>query len=561
MSKKKLIIAIYVVFALLLCGFVGIAAADEGLAAQYAPVLYFEKGEECYPVNVSYLLDSGNSVLKNITIDEGNIVTYLDNIHGTVTDNGIIEDYKQKESLLGYTVYYNEFTEAGTTIIQYWMFYAFNKGEENQHESDWEMVQVVIPSGGDKSVGYSQHYSGQSAKWSQVEKTGDHIKVYVARGSHANYLRSYSGKLGIANDIVGDNGKVLGSDDYNLVELNSQDWLNKDILWGEVNSAEDFVLGRAGPQGPKFRQDMSGNLMWEGSSWGSGLLPANDMLFQLEWLLYNFITIIILITLLTLAIMGVRIYLRNKKYGLGPRIVSMFYIDGFNLKSVGNILCFVGIIIGILGLINTWYVVSADINVAGFQTTGTTDVISIHGLNGVQVTMPGLDGPVPMGSAVVPFGLVLLLGMFLMIPATIGVHRSRKLGMKYLFRGIRFVIAIIILLGAIVAIGFMIPGGSSGFGGGNYVSDLLKSISSSPMAGEYSFTINEANVTGDVTAKWGLGPGAVLLLISGIIFIVAGVLEIVANKVFFETKIPAEKPKRVKKKPPVEQLPSETKKE
>jgi hypothetical protein len=175
--------------------------------------------------------------------------------------------------------------------------------------------------------------------------------------------------------------------------------------------------------------------------------------------------------------------------------------------------------------------------------------------------MPGLDGPVPMGSAVVPFGLVLLLGMFLMIPATMGVHRSRKLGMKYLFRGIRFVIAIIILLGAIIAIGFMIPGGSSGFGGGNYVSDLLKSISSSPMAGEYSFTINEANVTGDVTAKWGLGLGAVLLLISGIIFIVAGVLEIVANKVFFETKIPAEKPKRVKKKPPVEQPPSETKKE
>ncbi len=560
MIKNKSIMAICVVFALLVCGFVSIAAAGDGLAEQYAPVLYFEKDEECYPVNVSYLLDDGNSELKTITI-EGNVVSYYDNIHGTVTDDGIIDDYKQKESSLGYTVYYHESTEAGVTVIQYWMFYAFNKGEENQHESDWEMVQITIPSGGDKSVGYSQHYSGQSATWGQVEKTGDHFKVYVARGSHANYLRPYSGKLGIANDIVADNGKVLNPDQYTLVELSSQEWLSFAGLWGEVNSVEDFVLGRAGPNGPQFRQDMSGNLMWSGSAWGSGLLPANDMLFNLEWFLYNFIMIVILITLLTLAVMGVRIYLRKKKYGLGPRIVSMFYIDGFNLKSIGNILCFVGIIIGIIGLFSTWYVVSADINVAGFETTGATDVISVHGWNGVQVTMPGLEtGPVPMGSATVPFGLVLLLGLFLMIPATIGVHRSRKLGMKYLFRGIRFVIAIVILIVAIMAIGFVIPSGSSGLGG-DYVSGLLKSMSSSPMGGEYSFTITEANIAGDVNMKWGLGMGAMLILVSGIIFIVSGALEIAANKVFFETKIPVEKQKRVKKKPPVEQQPSETKKE
>jgi len=560
MIKKKMIMAIFVVFVLLLCGFVGIAAAEDGLAEQYAPVLYFEKDESCYPVDVSYLLDSGNSVLKNTTI-EGNVVSYYDNVHGTVADNGIIDDYKQKESLLGYTVYYHESTESGATVIQYWMFYAFNKGEENQHEGDWEMVQVVISPGGDKSVGYSQHYSGQSATWGQVEKSGDHFKVYVARGSHANYLRSYSGKLGIANDIVADNGKVLNPDQYTLVELSSQDWLNFDGLWGEVSGVEDFILGRAGPQGPMYRQNMGGNLMWEGSSWGSDLLPANDALFNLEWLIYNIIMIIILITLLTLAVMGARIYLRNKKYGLGPRIVSMFYIDGFNLKSIGNILCFVGIIIGIIGLFNTWYVVSADINVADFQTDGAVDVISVHGWNGVQVTMPGLEtGPVPMGSASVPFGLVLLIGMFLMIPATIGVHRSKKLGMKYLFRGIRFIIAIVILIVAIMAIGLMIPSGSSGFGG-DYVSDFLKSMSSSPIAGEYSFTINEANVAGDVTMNWGLGLGAILLLFSGIIFIVAGALEIVDNKVFFETKIPVEKQKRVKKKPPVEKTSSETKKD
>ena len=77
-----------------LCGFVSIAAAEDGLAEQYAPVLYFEKDESCYPVDVSYLLDNGNSELKTITI-EGNVISYYDNVHGTVNDNGVIDDYKQ----------------------------------------------------------------------------------------------------------------------------------------------------------------------------------------------------------------------------------------------------------------------------------------------------------------------------------------------------------------------------------------------------------------------------------------------------------------------------------
>ena len=56
---------------------------------------------------------------------------------------------------------------------------------------------------------FSQHYAGQTATWNQVEKDGNHVKVYVARGSHANYIKPYSGKIGLASDNVGDNGKIL----------------------------------------------------------------------------------------------------------------------------------------------------------------------------------------------------------------------------------------------------------------------------------------------------------------------------------------------------------------
>ena len=294
------------------------------------------------------------------------------------------------------------------------MFYAFNKGELNQHEGDWEMVQVVIPSSGSKWVAYSQHHSGQWAEWDQVELDGDHIKVYVARGAHANYLRYYSGKLGIASDIVGDNGIIFKRSDYTLVDLDDQDWLDFAGNWGEVGegsaeeAASSSILGRAGPPGPKYREE---GKMWDDPvAWGKSLPQANDMMFMAEWFLYNFITIFIVLTVITLALMGFFIYRRHKKYGLGPRIVSMLYIDGLNLKSIGNILCIVGIIIAIFGLFNTWYEVSYDFSGSGVQsleTSGWQNLMKIDGLDGIQLTVPGENGPAPVGTFILPFSLLL----------------------------------------------------------------------------------------------------------------------------------------------------------
>jgi len=520
----------------------------------YAPILYFEKNECCYPVDVSYLLGESPldavSKLKTINI-EGNTVYYIDNPAGTVNDNGVIDDYKSKMSQYGYTVYYIVNTSvSGYTFIQYWMFYAFNDGEHNRHEGDWEMVEVVIPDSGEKWVGYSQHYSGQKATWDLVEKQGDHIKVYVARGSHANYLRSYSGKLGIASDIVADNGKILFPDDYKLVKLSDQIWLNYNFLWGEVSSAEDIIMGNAGPQGPKYRQDMNGNLMWDGITWGNSLLPANEILFIFEWFLYNFVTIFVALTVVSLGVILYRIYRRHKKYGLGPRVVSMFYIDGFNLKSIGNILCFVGIIVAIVGLFNQWYVVSADINVPDILTTGRFDLLTIDGLNGVQITIPSSSGLTPMGTMFFPFSLIILIGFVFMILGTVGLHLSRKLGKKYLYRGIKLIVVIIVLILAIMAIGFITGLIGDTSNGSNYIFDLLNALSSNPFGGTYAFSVSEGGISGQINVDWNLGFGAILILLSGFILVIAGVLEIVANKTFFEPKQLDDKSRKPGYEPP-----------
>jgi len=564
------VVLVLFLFMTIFCLF-GISASAFS-AEDYAPVLYFESQETCYPVDVSYHID--NSYLKALGeqysgfsykasdldfsmlppgITEDVIqYTYLDNILGSVDDDNIIEDYQSKEASLGYKVYYRTFTDRGNQIIQYWMFYAFNDGELNKHEGDWEMVQVIVPSdGSEKSVAYSQHHSGQTASWNQVEKNGNNIKVYVARGSHANYLRSYSGKLGIGmgSDYVGCNGKILKFGDYELEELSSQGWLNYSGHWGEINSVEDIALGKAGPFGPKYRES---GAMWANSfSWGG----ASDQVFMIEWFLYHFVQIFILITAIILAVIFVRIYLRHKKHGLGPRIVSMLYIDGFNIKTIGNILCFIGIAVAIIGLFYSWYSVSADIAVQDYGTGGMMDLIVLDGLKGLQITMPGSSGATPVAAIVIPFSLVLGMGIVLTILASIGISRSRKLGWKYVFRGIKLFLPIIILLIVLMALGSLIP--SSSVPGGenvdasNYITDIFASISSTPWGGEKTVTLAVTeDITGYININWGLGLGAYMLLFGGIIILISGILEVVTNKVFFE---PRNKPLVKKNKLPKKQ--------
>lgn len=572
MKYKIVFIMAVFVSSLLFGSFVENAeAADEDIAQQYAPIFYFEKDETCFPVDVSYHIENSYLYLvgdvnpneteptaESISVKMGDGY-YLDNQIGSVDDDNIINDYQSKMNTLGYTVYARVIPNGGTTIIQYWMFYAFNKGTQNQHEGDWEMVQVVLTAGTPTHVMYSQHHGGQKATWDQVEKNGDHINVYVSRGSHANYLRSYSGVVGVANDIVGDNGEIITSTNYNLVMLENQPWLDFAGRWGEYGTAEEkaaeaSLLGQAGPNGPKFRE---GQDMWDYPlDWGNSLIQADNNLFLLELILYNFVTIFIILTIVSLIILLFRIYRRHKKTGLGPRIISMLYIDGFNAKSIGNILCIVGIIIAIFSLINPWYEISTDIGISGYETHGMANMMTIDGINGIQIQVPGLTGPIPMGSIMIPFSLLIALGLVFLIIASIGIAHSKKLGQKYMFRGVKLLVPVVLIVIIIMALG-AIPFESFADTGDASVDigEVIGAISSSPSGGQKIVSIPD--IEGQIELQWGFGLGGILLLVSGIILIISGFLEIIANTSFFKSKIieeprkenqdksekPAEKPK------------------
>jgi hypothetical protein len=545
---------------------VGIASAqDQELATRYAPILYFEHNEKCYPVDVSYalnnsfLMEIGNpepvstTPTKELLANYASEKYYLDNQQGTVAvdDNGIEDDYQSEMAQLGYKVYAH--VDTSNHAIQYWFFYAFNGGNLNRHEGDWEMVQVVLSNGAPVQVMYSQHESGVSARWEQVDKEGDHVKVYVARGSHANYIKSYSGKIGLASDDVGDNGRIikpmgLDSNGYAIELLATQPWLSFGGHWGwagtdEAQASEAAALGEVGPQGPMFRE---GGTMWQPLSWGSNLQVASDPMFIVEWLVYNFLLLLIIITVLCLLLLVFFIYRRHKKYGLGPRIFSMLYIDGGNIKSVGNILCIIAMIVAVLGLMYPWYIVSANVSVPSYTETGTFNVLYVDGLSGVQIQLPDRSGPVPLGTFIMPFSVLIGISLVFTVLSTVGVATSKKLGKNYLFYAVRFFLPFILILIMVLLLAWFVPQVAPASIKGNAdVAGAMNRVSQAPFSGQYNLPVTGVSGGGTVMLSWGFGFGTYLLLIAGILMAMAGIIEITAQATFFQRKEPGPPLKKV----------------
>jgi hypothetical protein len=553
MNKKIVMITLVIGLIIIGTGYTGIGSAvTDQDPYRYAPILYFVNEEKCYPVNVSYAFEnsylyevgnptpistSPNATLLSSYSNSDNF--YLDNQRGTVAvgDNGIENDYQSKMDKFGYNVYAH--VDSINNAIQYWFFYAFNGGDVNRHEGDWEMIQVVLSGEQPVEVMFSQHDAGQTASWSQVEKDGEHVKVYVAKGSHANYIKPYSGKVGLASDTVADNGKILHVlTDYRIEILDNEPWLNFAGHWGwygatESEATEAAILGEAGPNGPMFREDRT---MWQPLVWAGGLQPANNYLFILEWIVYNFLWLFIIFTLVSLLLLAFFIYHRHKKHGLGPRRFSLFYIDGMNAKSIGNILCIIGIIIAILGLLYPWYTVTANVSIPQYKETGSFNALSVDGLNGIQVRLPDRSGPVPLGTFALPFYVLIGIGLVFLVLATIGISTSKKLGKKYLTRGLRLVVYFILILVLVMAIGYIVKmAAPAKIQGKPDIFNSVNAISAAPFGGRYSAPITDVS-GGSVFLQWGFGIGAYLLLFAGIILLIAGLLEILAHDQFYEEK-------------------------
>lgn len=102
------------------------------------------------------------------------------------------ESYEpEKQARFGRVGYRRQVEGGGLTWVQYWLWYLHNPKVilvTGDHEGDWEFVQVGYA--GDKPVCMtaSQHHSGGSRMWWDVERRAGRPVVYVAVDSHANYF-------------------------------------------------------------------------------------------------------------------------------------------------------------------------------------------------------------------------------------------------------------------------------------------------------------------------------------------------------------------------------------
>jgi hypothetical protein len=517
----------------------GISDATElDLAVRYLPNLQFKTGEEFFPVEISYHIN--NSVLK---LRSGEAVTTVDQ-HPTIASistkqsycflankfgdlSAIAADYETRRPTLGYTVYCRVTKDSTSTVVQYWFFYAYNNAPLNDHEGDWEMMELVLDTAQNPTwVAYSQHLKGQRASWGDVEKIDStHPVVYVARGSHANYFRPYQGRLGLENDEVGADGLNLKPVDLNPILLgemgpglhdSSQGWLTFGGRWGNWANLADSEVGFAGPFGPGQGYNSA---KWNNPiSWGQGVSEANSTLFAFSWIAVNFILIFIVITIL-LSIWKIWKIVKLKKTG-GLRLPALLKTKA----SIGVVLGVIALGLTFAGMLLPWYMVKANVQTSLISTHGEAELLVMDGQRGLIVNfLVGNSDPSPLFSLQIPFGILLLVGIVFGVLDIVGMKTAKDLGNKYLRGGLFFLILFIALVLLIFEMTSIIQSLATSFGLSlpPEATQMAQAVAQQPLQGTQTTAVGSY---GSVALSWGLGLGAYMLLAAAIIRLVAALV-------------------------------------
>ena len=521
----------------------GLDNVDEAYYMQvYAPTLYYKAGENFFPVITSYYVDNcilyqrtgatATIIDSNPLISTIDVYTTADYFLGSGIGNysAILADYSSNRAILGYTVYAHVYPQGADYIgVQYWFFYVYNDAGLNQHEGDWEMVEIILNRSTEQpiSAAYSQHFGGEVAAWADVEKTNTtHPNVYVAKGSHANYFRPYQGKVGLENDEVANDGFVLPYNDPTVTfellgELGagnhsiSQDWIEYGGRWGNWTNLADAAIGFAGPYGPGH-QDNS-EKWFSPAAWASATFPVNSGWFILCWIMYYLLYIFLAIFAIQLIIKLIRAAkARSSKEipGLGTVLQGR--------ATFGVMLGVIAMLITVIAIFFPWYSITADVDTTIISAEG--QILTIDGWNGLQINfLVTGSGYAPLMNVAIPFYIVLITGIILTFVDIIGAKRAKSLGNKFILGGLGFLIFLIVIIVLISQLGGLVSYLESALGLPlpAEATAIMTAISQQPLQGTFSISMG---VLGTVDLVWGLMMGAFLLLGSAIIKIFAGII-------------------------------------
>ncbi|MHA2432510.1 MAG: PKD domain-containing protein [Candidatus Thorarchaeota archaeon] len=222
------------------------------LAQKFSPQFYFHEDETWRPRDIRDFLENadlgdnwGNIVDSTPTPEE------LEDLVSGMSYLNLDDSYhNQDSSNYGSKVYAHVFTAyRNLIVVQYWFCYIYNDGINN-HEGDWEMIQLILPPKGTSDVedlvptaaGYSWHYYIKRSGWNSgdLSKTSTtHPVVYVGHGGHASRFTKPLGEIYEREDMS----------QYSTEIINNQRWLRFGGKWGQ----KGLTFFTTGPPGPVFR--------------------------------------------------------------------------------------------------------------------------------------------------------------------------------------------------------------------------------------------------------------------------------------------------------------------
>ncbi len=515
--------------------------ADDVLVKRFAPSLFFAFGELFFPTSVSYHLENADLKRDGRIVDSkpsmASIAAFTDvraNYYlesRLVSSDRIAIDYARARERFGTPIYVRvaRDSSSGTQLIvlEYWFFYAYNNGPLNDHQGDWEMISVFLdPSGQAKLAGYSQHFRGEVARWEDVEKSdGTHPNVYVAKGSHASYFRSYQGNFGFEADQVG-GGEQIGWSKLSLEILvdprsgrppSGQLWLLFAGRWGEYGTEENMLRGEQGPLGPLY--NLNGQKWLQAGAWAAGLRNVDTYWFIANWAVTNCLLLLVVVTAALSAVFGWNLVKRWKSGELA--VVNW---RGSKMM-VGLVIWSVGVIVVVLGVFLPWYQVSIDVSGGPYRTGGFVDVLIIDGVRGFTVNVLGRGkGLTSLFGFTTPLGAFVVAGLFVGLVAFLGAETPVIMKRAGMMRGIVAFVPIVVILVFVASLGSIIPAVVSAAGvneATNAILQISNSLITNPLGGT---VVRNFGDYGSSQLVWKLGYGSYCFLAGGVVMIIGAML-------------------------------------
>ena len=182
----------------------------------YAPVVWLDTSETFFPGAISSQLTNTQPEVNSTVVSGAPNPLTLDNLADLNALGGTNVALSSKDDFTKYppwlngtkpdstgevagdpsaAIIVNDYGN-GTVYAFYMYFYPFNEGNTifgtpaGNHVGDWEHNAILFNNGVPQSVWYSQHSDGEAFTYDAVQKQGQRVVGYSARGTHANYAIS-----------------------------------------------------------------------------------------------------------------------------------------------------------------------------------------------------------------------------------------------------------------------------------------------------------------------------------------------------------------------------------